>query len=219
MLSDPAATAWICAGRPDIEPTLAFDAPCGRCADTGPTVPSSRIISERFTAFDAWPYGSRRLCPPCAWAYTRAPREQLAMLITTGGVDEYSHPSDLQAALSTPHGLGTSESAVAPVIKRRHLLPTAQWGQLATDGLVVRWDATAAARLRDLSWLRTSVGASWPQLGRTAPPHRLLTAQPAELWDRVITAWEHLSPWRTIPPLWSAAQAITRPAAASPDPR
>lgn len=219
MLSDPAATAWICAGRPDIEPAPSPDAPCGRCADPGPTVPSSRIISERFTAFDTWPYGSRRLCPACAWAYSRAPRAQLSMLITTNTVGEYPHPSDLQTALSAPQGLCTSEAAVAPVIKRRHLLPTAQWAHLATDGLVVRWDATAAARLRDLSWLRGSVGASWPQLGRTAPPHRLLTSQPADQWDRIITAWENLAPWRTIPPLWSAAQAITRPAAGSPDPR
>ena len=87
------------------------------------------------------------------------------------------------------------------------LLPTAEWGRLATDGLVVRWDAGVASRLADHAWLRTMVAATWPQLSRSAPPPRLLTAQPADRWPRILAAWSQLQPWRSVPPLWAAARA------------
>lgn len=208
MLSDPAAAAWVAAGRPAVDTPAPVDGRCGRCGEDGPTVTSARIISEKFTGFDAWPFGSRRLCVPCAWAYSRQPTTQPALLITDTTVTEYSTGAALADVL-TDGPLSVIQAVVLPTARRRHILPTAQWGHLATDGLVVPWDAAAATRLTDLAWLRTTVGATWPQLARSAPPPRLLRTQPAEHWPRILAAWAALQTWRTIPPLWAAARSLT----------
>lgn len=169
---------------------------------------SARIISEKFTGFDAWPFGSRRLCVPCAWAYSRQPTTQPPLLITQTSVTEYSSGAALAEVL-TGGPLSTSQAVILPTARRRHILPTAQWAHLATDGLVVTWDATAADRLSELGWLRTSAGATWSQLCRPAPPSRLLSAQPADHWPRILDAWTALQTWRSVPPLWAAARVLT----------
>ena len=81
MLSDPAAAAWAAAGHPSVDAPPPVRGRCGRCGAEGPTVTSSRIVSESFTGFDTWPFGTRRLCVPCAWAYSRPPRAVPATLL------------------------------------------------------------------------------------------------------------------------------------------
>lgn len=212
MLSDPAAAAWVAAGRPAVDAPAPVDGRCGRCGQDGPTVTSSHIISEKFTGFDAWPFGSRRLCVPCAWAYTRQPTTQPSLLITTTAVTEYSAVAALAEVL-TAGPLPNTQAVVLPTARRRHILPAAEWGHLATDGLVVAWDHTAATRLADLDWLRTTVGATWPQLNRPAPPSRLVSTQPTDRWSRILAAWEVLQAWRGVPPMWAAARLLTNPPA------
>lgn len=214
MLSDPAAAAWAASGRPSVDAPAPVAGVCGRCGQDGPTVTSSRIISEKFTGFDAWPFGSRRLCVPCAWAYSQPPTTQLALLITTTTMTEYANGSELACVL-IDGALPLTHAVVVPTARRRHILPTTQWGHLATDGLVIPWDTTAAERLMSLAWLRGTVKATWPQLGEPVPPTRLLTAQPATLWQPIMTAWASLRPWRTIPPLWDAARLLTNTPPAS----
>ncbi|MCV7050847.1 hypothetical protein H7H82_09605 [Mycobacterium heidelbergense] len=208
MLSDPAAAAWVVAGRPCVHAPSPVDGRCGRCGEHGPTVSSGRIISEKFTGFEAWSFGSRRLCIPCAWAFSRQPTTEPALLITTHSVTSYLDGAALADVLTVGE-LPTTHAVVLPTGRRRHILPTAQWGHLATDGLVVRWDAGAVSKLTNLTWLRTTVGATWPQLSRSAPPSRLLTAHPAECSSRIRTAWSLLDRWRAIPPLWAVARVLT----------
>jgi hypothetical protein len=215
MLSDPAAAAWVAAGRPNVDAPAPVDGRCGRCGEDGPTVTSARIISEKFTGFDAWPFGSRRLCVPCAWAYSRQPTTQPSMLITATTATEYSAGAELGEILAAG-SLSTTQAVVLPTARRRHILPTAQWGHLATDGLVVGWDCAASIRLTDLIWFRTTVGATWPQLSRSAPPSRLLGEQPADRWPRILSAWSALQPWRVVPPLWASARVLTNPPPAAP---
>lgn len=214
MLSDPAAAAWVIAGRPPItaapEPV---EGVCGRCGDRGPTVTTTRIFSEKFTGYEHWPYGKRRLCVPCAWAYSRRPTTALPMLITATTVTEYPDGRGLAPILRTA-ALPNTAAAVLPVRalrKHRYLLPTAQWGHLATDRIVVRWDSTAAERLTDMTWLRDDAGATMGQLDQPAPPAQLLTAQPSATWPRILSAWTQLQPWRDNPTLWLAAREITDP--------
>ncbi|MBS4730639.1 hypothetical protein MSM1_20740 [Mycobacterium sp. SM1] len=216
MLSDPAGAAWVAAGRPSVDEPSPVDGCCGRCGENGPTVSSSRIISEKFTGFDAWPFGSRRLCLACAWAYSRQPTTQPALLITTTATTEYTDGAALADLLSAGE-LPNTHAVVLPTARRRHIVATAQWGHLATDGLVVRWDARAASKLADLAWLQSAVGATWPQLSRPAPPPQLLTAQPGYNWARIISAWSQLKSWRAVPALWAAARILisTPPAAGS----
>ncbi|MEE3755369.1 hypothetical protein [Mycobacterium intracellulare] len=216
MLSDPAAAAWVALGRPAVDAPAPVAGRCGRCGQDGPTVTSSRVISEKFTAFSDWPFGTRRLCVPCAWAYSQQPTTQLAMLITTTSVTEYVNGSELTPAL-TAGALPLTHAALLPTARRRHILPYAQWGHLATDGLAIPWDEAAASRLTSVAWLRQTVMATWPQLGDPVPPAGLLTARPADQWPSIMAAWTSLQPWRKIPPLWATARILTNapePAAA-----
>lgn len=212
MLSDPAAAAWIAAGRPAVNAPPPIDGRCGRCGHDGPTVTSARIISEKFTGFDAWPFGSRRLCVPCAWAYSRQPTTQPSLLITDAEVTEYSAGAEL-ADILILGPLSSTQAVVVPTARRRHILPTAEWGHLATDGLVTPWDTAAATRLTDLVWLRNELGATWPQISRGSPPPTLLKDLPGGQWTRLLQAWETLQPWRVIPPLWAVAQVLSNPRA------
>ncbi len=210
MLSDPAAAAWTSFGCPSIDAPEPVDGLCGRCGITGPSVPSSSVISEKFANFDSWPYGWRRLCVPCAWAYSRPLNSQLPMLITTTQVAEFPEGSGLFETLSSP--LPHDLAAVIPIRrlrKRRHVLPTAQWGHLAMDKLVLPWDRTAADRLVDLQWIRTVTSADFRQLTRAAPPIRFVTSLPPDQWDRMIDAWTNLQDWRDNPTVWAAAYEIT----------
>lgn len=212
MLSDPAAAAWIAAGRPDVEAPPPVAGRCGRCGTDGPTVTSSRIISEKFTGFDAWPFGTRRLCVPCAWAYSRQPTTQPPLLITPTAVQEYRCGAEL-AVLLTEGPLSASQAVILPTAKRRHILPAAEWAHLATDGLVVPWDTADAALLTDLVWLRADVGATWPQLSLPAPPRQMLKTRGRDQWPRILAAWPALRRWRAVPPLWAAARILTNPPA------
>lgn len=219
MLSDPAAAAWVAFGRPNVDAPAPVPGRCARCGTDGPTVLSSRIISEKFTGFAAWPFGSRKLCVPCAWAYSRPLTKQPAMLITTTTVAEYSHGSALCEVL-TAGPLTSAQAAVVPAggSRGRHILPTAEWGQLATDNLVVPWDTTAARRLTDLIWLwsllqqlqRTGAPTlrPWKRIGDPAPPPNLLTSQPPQRWEPILAAWARLQPWRSTPPIWAAVKIL-----------
>ncbi|TEA09071.1 hypothetical protein CCUG60884_00239 [Mycobacteroides salmoniphilum] len=131
------------------------------------------------------------------------------MLITTATATAYRDAAALGPALSDGP-LPADTAVVVPVARRRHILPTAQWGHLATDTLVLRWDAAYANRLAELRWLRTT-GASWPQLSQETPPPTLLTNQPSAEWDRILSAWARLNRWRRIPPLWTAARVLSLP--------
>lgn len=210
MLTDPAAAAWRAAGTPGIQ--VAGPGRCGRCGDDGPTTASSRIISNRFTDFDTWPYGSRRLCAACAWAYSRRPTSQPTMLITVNDVTEYPTAAPIAEFLAAG-ALSDTASAVVPTTRRRHILPTAQWAHLATDGLVMRWDDAAAKRLRSIRMLRLDLGFTWPQLSNPAPPAKALKAQPPHTWPQLLAAWSDVQPWRRIPPLWACARLLTAPVA------
>ena len=120
MLSDPAAAAWVTAGRPTVDAPPPIDGRCARCGADGPTVTSSRIISPKFTGFDAWPYGLRRLCVACAWAYSRPPTKQPALLITATSVTEYPLPAGMGSVLMAGP-LTDTRAAVIPVFKQRHV--------------------------------------------------------------------------------------------------
>lgn len=218
MLSDPAAAAWVAAGEPPVNAPSPTEGRCGRCGHDGPTVLSSKIISEKFTAFDSWPFGSRRLCVACAWAYSRQPTTQPALLITVDTVTEYSHEPAL-AQLLMGGALPDTHAVVLPTARRKHILPTTQWGHLATDGLVIRWAAAAAAKLTDLVWLRNTVAATWPQLSEPSPPSRLMKHQSFDDWSRILTAWTQLQSWRATPALWSCARILSTPTPAATGPR
>lgn len=219
MFSDPAAAAWVAAGRPGVDAPPQQPGRCGRCGTEGPTVTSSRIISESFTGFDAWPYGSRRLCTPCAWAYTQRVTNTPALLITSDTVTAYpagSHLAPILTAGPLPHN--TAAVLVVARPPRQHVLPAAQWGHLAVDRLVLRWDLQAATRLTALSWLRATTAVSWKQLGRDAPPSALVISSPREHRSRILADWALLDPWRRIRPLWAAAELLTQPTT-SPTPK
>ena len=210
LLTTPAQAAWTAAGQPDVQAPAPVEGRCGRCGTQTATVTSTHIVSEKFTGFDAWPYGSRRLCVPCAWAYSHTPTAQQAMVITPTHATCYADGRDVTDLL-TAGPLPATTAVIVPTAKRRHLLPTAQWGHVATDGLVVAWDGAAARRLTDVRWLRTDIGATWPQLQAPTPPPQLMRGRPPRGWEPILTAWSGLQRWRVVPPLWAAARILTNP--------
>lgn len=223
-LGDPAAAAWLAAGRPVVDVAAETKGRCGRCGSTALTVPSSQIVSEKFASFDGWPYGLDRLCLACAWAYHRAPNAQPALHITASTLTEHTDSTELRDVLCAG-ALPAGHAVIVPATRRQHILPSAQWGHLATDGFQVRWDAAAAQRLTELAWIRgllavTKPGAgTWTPLGAPTPPTWLLRAQPAQQWPRLLECWQQLQQLRSLPLIWAAARRLTNPPATAAGPR
>lgn len=223
MLSDPAAAAWVAAGCPSVEAPATLEGRCGRCGTDGPTVPSSRVVSDKFAAFGSWPYGMDRLCVACAWTYSRPPNTQPALHITSTTCTEYIDSTQLLDLLCVgplPH----DHAVVVPATRRQHILPTAQWAHLATDGFLVRWDAGASQRLTDIARLRRLIevanpkAPAWTLLSKPAPPSWLFRGQPKQRWAEILDAWPRLHPWRSIPQLWAAARRLTNAPLDQPTP-
>lgn len=148
------------------------------------------------------------------------------MAITTAAFTEYPLGSGL-APLLAAAGLPNTHAVVLPTSRRRHILATAEWGHVATDGLVFAWDDTAAARLSAFirirpavtAWVRSTAADStegWRisreidrTLHRPMPPYPLLAAQPQKQWSQFLADWEALQSWRSVAPLWAAARVLT----------
>ena len=81
LLTTPAEAAWTAAGQPAVEAPAPVEGRCGRCGTQTATVTSTHIVSEKFTGFDSWPYGSRRLCALRVGLQPH-PTAQQAMVIT-----------------------------------------------------------------------------------------------------------------------------------------
>jgi len=148
------------------------------------------------------------------------------MAITATAVTEHPRGSGL-APLLAAGGLPHTHAVVLPASRRRHILATAEWGHVATDGLVIAWDDTAAARLSALlrirpavtAWVRATATDSmngWDisreierTLQRPVPPYPLLATQPRAQWQQFVDDWEILQPWRALAQLWVAARVLT----------
>ncbi|GAT05452.1 hypothetical protein [Mycolicibacterium fortuitum] len=149
------------------------------------------------------------------------------MLITTDTVTEHPKGAGL-ASILTAGALPSTHAVVLPASRHRHILAIAEWGHLATDGLVTVWDSVAASRLADLTmvrpavaaWVRASAGAKsmngrqiTGEINRVLlcdmPPYPLLASQPRDSWPRFLAAWTALQPWRAVTPLWAATKILS----------
>lgn len=209
MLDDPAAAAWVLAGRPAVAAPLQQEVePCARCGIHGEqTVSSRRIISEQFTGYEDWPYGLRRLCTPCAWAYAyAAPKARTVLTIGRDRVTRHRSAVPLARRLRT----GPLEPETAIVISggQRYTVPHAAWGQVTGDRVRVTWTARQAEVLRAVSALR-AMGFSWPAVTKLGqPPRDVLLTRPVEQWPAIVELWQQVAPWRALPGMWSVARSL-----------
>lgn len=192
-------------------PARVDDEPCARCGDRGETVRSAEIISENFTGFDAWPYGLRRLCVPCAWAYSSAPPTARTILtITRDRTTQHRSPAAIGKRLRD--GPLAGDAAIVLSVERNfHVLPHSQWGRVTFDRFTTDWDENAAHLLRRVRWLR-SVGCGPKQLLSPQPPQPFLRSLPVGSWLEVDQAWQELKSWRATPVFLFAAWNLTAPA-------
>ena len=130
----------------------AGEGPCARCGAPHGRVPVAGVVSRVFTGTDSWtqPAG-HLLCRACAWAYS-APRAREAIRHVFRAPAAVRELTIAQAYGELSRGgLEASASMVVPIRPgRRHLLPHAQWGRIATDHGCFAWsDADAEATLAD----------------------------------------------------------------------
>lgn len=211
MIDDPAAAAWVHARRPQLPYPYRVDAePCARCGAAVETVRSAEVISEQFTGFDAWPYGMRRLCTPCAWCYAAFPPAGAKRWMTITRERTTYHRSTSALAQRLAAGPLTSDVAVVLAVSARHSpLAGARWGRVQADTVSVPWTQSQADRLQAVRRLRDA-GATWPELDDRQPPRSLLSRYGPAQWITIAADWEQMDPWREIPTLWSMAKALTR---------
>jgi hypothetical protein len=173
------------------------------------------VVSRKFTAHDTWadPAGPG-LCPACAWAYTHPALRQRATLVTSvpAGLT-HPDPAALAALLREP--LSPAAALAVPLRPgRKHVLPDAAWGQIATGDARLAWTAGDARRMTVILRLRGD-GFGSRMLAQAAPPFPALRRLDPARQAGVLADWQALAPWRARRPWLDLALRVTIPPAAA----
>lgn len=203
--------AWQ-AHHPKDQQVLGSD--CARCACAAATIKVGDVVSRKFTAWDNWADpASPRLCLACAWAYRTTQLRAGTFLVTRpprGPSCQPLTPPDLLEVLL--EGPVPSDCLISLPLRagRRHVLPTARFGQVCLDGTNLSWSTGDARRLHLVAQLR-SEGVPWTAFTDPAPPWRALrrSSDPSQM----LHSWEELAAWRESGLWLQAALAATHPSA------
>lgn len=207
---DVVTAAWTAAGQPRRADAIgAAVASCARCAASAELVPTRRVVSKVFTAFDGWtePSGTG-LCPPCCWAYTHPDLRLLPHLVS-------QQPTLASLALTETYALLAAgplepERALTVPLRpgRKHLLPASRWGQVTLDDVAVAWRLSDSLGLRTVARLR-SLGFGTRMLSEPAPAWSVLRRHPRVEWRQISADWARLQRWRPRSPWLSLALHLT----------
>lgn len=207
---DVLTTAWAAAGTAD--PTDLPVGVCARCGSRGPLQPTFSVISRTFTAFDGWVQpGGPGLCLSCAWGYDTAELRATPHLVTRAAGIRALTRRQVQSLLTA--GPLSPEMALAVPLRpgRKHVLPLATWGQIATDDATIAWSTQDSLLLGVVMDLRAH-GFGSRMLTEPAPPFSQLRRCHRSQWPQIMNDWTRLTPWRSPCNPWLALSLhITSP--------
>lgn len=208
---DVLTAAWVAAGRPCPPRPVegAVRARCARCAAQSDLVPTRRVVSKVFTAFDGWadPSGFG-LCPACCWAYGSTALRQSAHLVSQAPHVGTLAPDEVFALLAA-RPLDPTHALTVPLRPgRKHLMPRSRWGQVTLDDVAVPWQLSDARRLRTVACLR-GLGFGSRMLAEPAPAWSVLRRQPRDQWAQIGADWASLQQWRPASPWLLLALHLT----------
>lgn len=227
LLDQPPSTRlWVAAGSPVLglgwEPADR-EAGCAHCcsliAAGGLRVRVDRVISDKFTGWDAYPNvdGTPPLwCPACAWAFREPTLRQQPCVASACGAQprggETSEPAgvwdEVWVALMDPQW--TQQWAVTvPVGRKKHLVPAARWGCVATDSGVLPWNGQDQRRLGVVAWLR-GLGFTETAIREPSPRFDPLIGLAEASRAEVLAVWGSLDPWREYPAYLDVAVRASR---------
>lgn len=214
MTSDPVHVAWQAEGTP--APARGGRRPiarCARCTTSNELEAVSRVVSDRFTGYGDWADPSGKgLCASCAWAY-RDPRLRASAHVVRQGPPrlEFLGYTALAQLLEAPVA-GDIAVVVLLGAGRKHALPSARFGQVCVDGILLSWSQSDVARLAVMTQLRRA-GVSYVALGETAPPWRVISDRTPEERQQIMQLWGELDPWREARPWFDLGVTATTGAA------
>ena len=209
---DVLTAAWLAAGRPEVAPPRTGGA-CARCRQLARLIPVGEVISGKFTGWEGWadPCGDG-VCPPCAWGY-RNPALRRTATCVTAAQPRISHPAagELAAILAAPLR-GDMALSVPLRPGRKHLLPAAAWGRIATGDALLAWTQGDVTRLAVMRRLRRA-GFGSRMLAAPAPAFPVLRRLPPDRRSGVLADWPELAAWRSRRPWLDLALHVTAAAA------
>lgn len=189
---------------------------CARCACAAATTKVSEVVSRKFTAWDTWADpASPRLCSACTWGYRTTQLRAETFLVTRPprgpGCQPLTPPDLLEVLLEGPV---PSDCLISLPLRagRRHVLPTARFGQVCLDGTNLSWSTGDARRLQLVAHLR-SEGVPWTAFTEPAPPWRAL--RQCNDPNQMLHSWDELAAWRQSGLWLQTALAATHPAGSS----
>ena len=190
------AAAFTAMGPPQPDPGHPVGR-CARCARTAELRPVREAVSAQFTGFDDWRCASGSgLCPVCVWGYRSAALRREAHLVTRHPPECHAVQKPAVFALLSAGAVGPGQCLVVPVRPgRKHVMPTAVWGQVCTDTANLPWSAGDAGRLAAVGRLRRW-GFGPRLLVQAAPAFAAVRRLEAQKWAQVFHTWEQVDPWR-----------------------
>ena len=193
-------------GKPPVDKPVVFDREvlCGTCRKALPGAPANRILTSQFGSWDAVVpdpvSGTRWLCAPCAWAWRATAYRRRATIIrksegAKGAEVAVAHPNraELVEALTGP--IQADVAICVPLSGKKAVLPTAQWGRLASDATTLLWTSRDLRYLRSILRLR-NLGTGEADLREPSPPYYLLAKTDPCLHEDIARLWEFLQPIR-----------------------
>lgn len=172
------------------ESPVALQGTCARCGDRAPLKAIKTVVSHNFTGWDDIDPSADGLCAACAWALTD-PALRTTPLIITRDMAAFATRDQLIALLGAP--LSVSTAITYPLTGRKHLLPSAEWGAVATDTGVLPWELHESDFFQ-ITLALGRLGASTYELRQVAPPLHLMT-RGIDLTDM----WEAMRRWSSAP--------------------
>lgn len=210
MTSDPVRAAWEAEGSPG--PPAGGRrrvGSCARCTTRDDLETASRVVSDRFTGYDTWadPSGFG-LCPSCAWAYRdRRLRSSAHVVEREPSSLRFVDYAQLREVLRWPLAPNTAVVVLLGAA-RKHALPSARFGHVCVDGVLVSWSAADVDRLAAMEKLRRS-GVSYLALGERTPPWDVISKSSPADRQRLLELWPRLDPWREARPWFDLGVTAT----------
>lgn len=191
VLVDPVLVTWKALGAPAPVATSGPVARCGRCSQEQSLQLLREILSSNFTGWDQVNPSSQGLCAACAWSFTEPLLRTTPIVITRTSAD-WSSAEDLLKILVKPLPAGVAISM--PIRGQKHLLPSAEWGCVISDGGVLPWGGGPAALLSTMLRARKA-GATKSDFDNESPSAEVIVAAGTVSFEW----WQTLKRWRGSP--------------------
>lgn len=179
---------------------------CGRCGKIAGLELYATALSNNFTDWVTVNPNCQGLCEDCAWAYNTRMLRIKPVAFTAYKVF-FPTSEEIVEMLSKP--ILTNFALSFPVVGKKHVLPSVEWGTISSDDGPLRW---GSEEVKVFEWILDfrEKGCSEKDFESVTPPISLvLEATSNGTIDELLSHWNSFKHWRSSP-YWGILMKASR---------